>query len=326
MIEIKSIGTRSWLDGRSARALSAALSWRLQERCKGEFGVFITLTYDRTKYAGPVDLYRRCAEEQHVPLFLRKVARFLGEDLKGRWLCKLEFQKEGWVHWHILLLGVRKIPHAALKRLWSHGHTWVSRLDKRTVRYTCKYAVKADEVPAWLYAERPRSVKIIRVSPGFWGEPAREKKAKEPDPYETVPMQLPAYQTIGDRISHTEDRIVARDDRGSYRQVRVDLGTLLGRLLEASCAIVGRRGKWLVIDATLDEFETAAERAAADAASAAAPPLPLSECSNPDAEASERFRRSLPWWVDQWFRQGVDAIDRACNDLYHPPSFHGVTT
>lgn len=324
MIEIKSIGTRSWLDARCARALSAALSWRLQERCKGEFGVFLTLTYDRTKYADPVDLYRRCAEEQHVPLFLRKIERFLGEKFKGRWLCKLEFQKEGWVHWHILLLGVRKIPHAALKRLWTHGHTWVSRLDKRNVRYICKYAVKSDEVPAWLYAERPRSVKIIRVSPGFWGQPARPRK-REPDPNESMPMQLPAYEPIGDRINHTEDRIVARDERGSYRQVRVDLGTLLAHLLESSCAIVGRRGKWLVIDATFDEFEAAAQRAA-DAALAAAPPLPLSRCSNPDAEASESFRRSLPWWLDQWFRQGVDAIDRACNDLYHPPAFHGITS
>ena len=81
MIQLKQRGTGSWLDPRSSKSLAAKLSTRLVERCRGEKGVVVTLTYRREEFGDSRELYRAAQEEQHVPLFLRKVSRHLGESL-----------------------------------------------------------------------------------------------------------------------------------------------------------------------------------------------------------------------------------------------------
>lgn len=172
MIEIRQVATDSWLDPRSAKRLSCALADRLWKRCQGHRGLFVTLTYDRSRYDSALQLYRQQSEAQHVALFIRKISRLLDFDLRGKWFCKLEFQKGGWVHWHLIILDIAKIPHQACTELWGRGHVWLRRLSRRSVRYCTKYVCKGAEVPAWLYLERPRSVKIIRVSSGFWGDRA----------------------------------------------------------------------------------------------------------------------------------------------------------
>lgn len=313
MIELKPVGTRSWLDDRGCHALSAKLANRLWERCRGHRGLFVTLTYRRDDYENAQDLYHAASDEQHVPLFLRKVARYLDRSLKGKWFCKLEFQRGGWVHWHLLILDVGRIPHDELARMWGYGHVWVRRLNHRNVKYCTKYTVKSGGVPLWLYGQRPRAIKIIRVSPGFWGEQRaggleRTKPPDEEDPYDIYgpgpsPV-LPIYEPIGDAIERNRDRIVARDDSGHYRHLHADLGSLLVELLELGCGVVEVHQGWLHIDGTLDDLERAAcrERARRVAAGRPGSRLHLSRRGNPDA--------SMPWWVDEWHRQ--EATDMEC--------------
>lgn len=311
MIEIRQVVSDSWLDHRASKRLAAALSDKLWKRCRGHRGLFVTLTYDRSRYESAIALYRAQGESQHVALFLRKVARYLGVDLRGKWFCKLEFQKGGWVHFHLIILDVDRIPHAACTEMWGHGHVWLRRLSQRAVRYCTKYVAKGGALPAWLFLERPRSVKIIRVSSGFWPKPPPDDDVSEED--DDAPSLSPAEEAalpddrgyraaisapIGQKLADRADAFVARDDRGRYRRGSCDLAVLLSSLLERGCGIVGRRGSWLVVDATFDDLErtlaaAASERAAMPPAAAAA--IHLNTTAIPDV------RSWISKWLDDWF-------------------------
>lgn len=324
MIEIKQRGTGSWLDPRSSKALAAKLSTRLIDRCKGEKGVVITLTYNRDEYESSRALYHQARDEQHVPLFLRKIGRRLDQSLTGRWFCKMEFQRGGWIHWHIILLGVSRIDHQMLTDVWGRGHVWIDRLKPRALTYLSKYVAKPGGVPAWIYAERSRAVKIIRVSPGFWCReepddrvhpfliPEEDLEDRYPyehlepdDPLPDEPQRFTAnvYEPIGSKIERRRHRYVARDDLGRYSRGEVDLGALLVVLMEMGCGTIGKRKGWLVVDADLRTLQRAeaeaARRIAADAAA-----LHSIKPSNPDGAT---LRSWIPRWLDCWYAEEARA-------------------
>src|SRR5262249_28800777 len=151
-------------------------------------------------------------------------------------------------------------------------------------------------VPAWLYLERPRATKIVRVSPGFWGEKPEEEEPPEgvesddaDDPYDAhatsgVMRIEGVYQPIGAGLEANRNRFVARDDRGKYRSGSVDFGSLLLALLQRGCAIVENRAGWLVVDATWQQLARAEAAALAAATAAANPPIHLNTVGNPDAK------------------------------------------
>ncbi|MEL6310969.1 MAG: hypothetical protein AAFQ17_01165 [Pseudomonadota bacterium] len=260
MIELKHRGTGSWLDPRSNGRLSAALSNRLWERCRGHRGLVLTLTYDRTPYDSPLDLYRKQSEERHVRAFIRKLGNHLNDSLSGRWFCKMEFQKGGWVHFHLIMVDVGRIPHAKLAELWGHGFVSVKRLTPKAVRYCTKYLAKGEDIPAFLFNERPRSIKIIRVSPGFWARHQVRPKVEpsEPDPLdEPPPMRVNGYIPIGQKIDDRWDSFTLRDEEGKWRHGTCDLGQLLAALLMMGCGVVGRRHGWLLIDGDMDDVQDA---------------------------------------------------------------------
>jgi len=319
VIELRHRGTGSWLDPRSSRVLAAQLSNRLWERCRGHRGLVLTLTYRRDDYRDAQDLYRKQGEQQHVALFMRKIGRHLGESMTGRWFCKLEFQRAGWVHFHIILLDAPRVPAKDLARMWGHGFIKVRRLTPRAIRYCTKYLTKDDGVPAWLYGERPRSIKIIRVSRGFWGAGASSSpEPPDPGPPDDYDLYGPdraghqkhegVYIPIGNRIEKNWNKFVARDERGAYTQGKADLGPLLVALLTMGCGVVGREGAWLIIDASLDDLNYAANltaRAAEGAGACYARPasaargggeaadLNLIQTSKPDVGR-------WPYWLDRW--------------------------
>jgi len=324
MIEIKQRGTGSWLDPRSSKALAAKLSTRLADRCTGEKGVVITLTYNREEYESSRALYHAARDEQHVPLFLRKIGRRLSETLTGRWFCKMEFQRGGWVHWHIILLGVSRIDHAVLKEAWGRGHVWITRLNPKALTYLSKYVAKPGGVPPWIYAERARSVEIIRTSPGFWckeqgGEdevypfivpdedledpyPYGHLHPDEPEPPEPARYTADIYEPIGSKIERQRERCVARDHLGRSARGDVDLGVLLVVLMEMGCGTIGRRKGWLVVDADLSTLARAEAVAARRREAADASALHSIKSSNPDVLP---LRSSIPRWLDTWFSEGA---------------------
>lgn len=251
MLHIRQRHSASWLDTHSARRLSAELSERLTERTRGQRGLFVTLTYRREEWDDARELYRRSSEERHVRMFIRSLSRLTGEDYKGRWLCKLEFQRGGWIHYHILILGVHYIDKAKLDAAWEHGFTWINRATRKRIAYVCKYVAKGDTLPSWLLLERCRSVKIIRVSPGFWGD---TKPATPPDPDRWRPMKLSAYVPIGTLIHAAAQRCVVRDPATNRI---TQFGRSLADVVMATCArgarVLGVVDGWLHLDhATFD--------------------------------------------------------------------------
>jgi hypothetical protein len=194
-VRIKDSG--SWLDPNCAGLLGWKLGQRLWRRCQGQAGVFVTLTYRRDDYPSAQELYYRQRERQDVPLFIRRLARALRVSLKGLWLCKMEFQSGGWTHFHLLILGPTFIDHDLLTRCWRHGHVWVKRLSRQNCLYLTKYVAKGGRTPLWLYGEPPRSVKIVRVSPGFWPVEDRRPKRDRPD----VPLWADGTPITGGKVS-----------------------------------------------------------------------------------------------------------------------------
>lgn len=223
-LKVKSSG--SWLDAAAAPLLGWILGKRLFQRVQGEKGLFLTLTYRRDEYDDARDLYLRQGERQDVPLFLRRLSRATGLDFKGKWLCKLEFQRGGWVHFHILLIGPEFIDHSVLERCWSFGHVWVKRMTKKNVFYLTKYVAKGGQCPAWLYGDAPRSFKAIRVSPGFWG-PVISKPALEPGDasWQRTSQTISGWVPVGLKLRQGRG-VMVKSERGRY-SVKCDPGTFL---------------------------------------------------------------------------------------------------
>ena len=206
-VHVRARCLRSWLSVQDAPILGAILRTRLAERLKGERGLFLTLTYSHEEWESARELYYATGEKQHVTLFMRRLARAcnLGS-LKGRWFCKLEFQRGGWVHFHVILLGPTYLPHEAITKAWGFGHVWVNRLTASHLAYLCKYVAKDGAVPPWLFFERPRSVKVIRVSPGFWGDTKSADRVPDDrvrDPFSALPLWVPIGQRIEDAARQT---------------------------------------------------------------------------------------------------------------------------
>lgn len=288
-IRVRRAGSRSWLDYQWALAFGAKLASRLEDRCRGERGVFITLTYQRNQYKDPRHLYREASEKKHVAEFMKRLSRYLGESLTGRWICKMEFQEGGWVHWHIILLGISRIDHGQLAGLWGFGHVWIKRMSKESLRYMTKYVAKGDGLPAFLYGERPRSVKVIRTSKGFWGEstPKRERDRPEPSP------QLDAYRPIGESLRQSDSTSIVQDLTGAYHTKRIPLDELLCELRNSGYRVVERCGSWL-------ELKRDGGRSGA---SRRPPRLHLRRRQN---RGSETPHCPWPTWLNQLFTETLD--------------------
>lgn len=242
MLSLKPRISKSWLDTRHARRLGYELAERLCTRCKGEKGVFLTLTYRRDEWEGPRDLYRATSSERHVRRFMERLGELLGTSFAGRWLCKLEFQKDGYVHFHLVVLGISRIEHSLLEHAWGYGFVWIERLNPARIRYVCKYVSKAGDLPAFLYFEPCRSVKVIRVSPGFWGDTEPRPPREKPEPTQ----ELSAYVPIGMMIERAEHETVVRDDEtGRFHCIPMGLGELGHWLSQRGAECIGLRKGWI---------------------------------------------------------------------------------
>lgn len=288
-IRVRRSGSRSWLDYQWARAFGAKLATRLEERCAGERGLFLTLTYRRDQYNDPRHLYREASEKKHVAEFIKRLARHLGESLTGRWICKMEFQEGGWVHWHLILLGISRIEHAVLSDRWGFGHVWVKRMTHESRRYMTKYVAKGDGLPAFLYAERPRSVKVIRTSKGFWNDPPKKRNPSTPS---TSP-QLDAYRPIGESLRRSDHTSVIEDEWGNFFAKPIPLDLLLRELRAEGYRVFRRNGSWLGLKRS----------GVLRGASRGTPGLHLRRRQN---RGTGPVQDPWPTWLNQYFTETLD--------------------
>ena len=302
-VTLRPLPSGSWLDERCAPHLALALRDRLYDRLRDESGVFLTLTYDRSRYRDAEECFDNASTSKHVARFMERLSEFLGESLRGRWLCKCEFQAGGWVHWHIIPTGVDYIPHSTLLRLWRFGFPFVQRFGRRDSRrrvaqYASKpvadYASKSGKLPAWLLAKRTRSIKIVRVSPGFWRDDTPPRARSTPEPRTTLPMWVPIGARLEDVEHITTVRTESADGSRKHRTVAVDFNSLVIALVLAGIKPSGREGSGMVFDLPEWRLWAAVERAQrADGG-----PFHLTEKSN---RASHLSR----WQVDALFEHAA---------------------
>lgn len=105
---------------------------------------FITLTIDRAQFPeGPLSAF--LAGRDHMRRFMTK-ARTAGLWKKEhKWCWKLEFQEDGWPHWHLLVGRTSKMTEHELQevqRLWGLGITNTEMVQDDDFRYSFKYAFK----------------------------------------------------------------------------------------------------------------------------------------------------------------------------------------
>lgn len=224
MLQIRRACPLSWFHPDGARKLGARLAERLCKRmAKG--GLFVTLTYDRTPFGSSAELYREQRDQRHVRRFIHRLESYLGAPgcLKGRWCRKMEFHKDGWVHWHVVLDWHKFIDVYALRDLWGHGSVSIAKATRGRCRYVAKYVAKTmDDLPPFLLGEPCRSVKIFAVSPGFWDPigPVDGEAEGEGVLYDDVcPVDarakreslqrraIPFYVTVGQAIERNRDCI-----------------------------------------------------------------------------------------------------------------------
>jgi hypothetical protein len=229
---VRRLRSGSWADPRDAACLGAVLRERLARRIADERGLFITLTYAREPWADARACYRAASEERHVREFIRRLRREFPACRKAPWMCKLEFQEDGFPHWHLVILGPRFIDGDRATQLWGYGFSKVKALRSEHASYLAKYVSKTGGVPGWVKTLRPRSFKVVRVSPGFWGEQLRPRDRSEPDP-PTSQLEadrrngLPVYKPLGLVLEERRAKVVCHDAKDfAFRTYAVDLSTI----------------------------------------------------------------------------------------------------
>lgn len=298
IIEIRPAKSKSWLDGSYSHVLASQLSDRLVNRCSGQNGLFVTLTYRRNEYEQPVDLYRSARDNRHVRRFVELVGKYINESLSGRWICKLEFQAGGWVHYHLIVLGISHIEHSALQSIWGHGFVWVNRLTPKRIRYACKYLSKGESLPKFLYSEPVRSVKIIRTSPGFWNETPKSGGGKEP-PEEPASSKLSGcYVPIGSSIEMQEQCTIIRNPDGTqYEKRNEPCWQVAFNMIANGSQLLGTVDGWIQI--SVPSCQTRQIRHAADST--------LSEAMGGRRAALHLINNRKPpnrhRWLDQYFEE-----------------------
>jgi hypothetical protein len=120
------------------------------------------------------ELFDLAKQRRDVGEFIRRL-RVLGYG-RVEYYKATEFHKDGEIHFHVILLGYRRIPKAILDKAWKWGFTWIRKLDKDGAAYATKglcYATKGidnDAFPQYLIG-RSAGTRLSSTSRGFWGAP-----------------------------------------------------------------------------------------------------------------------------------------------------------
>jgi len=157
----------------------------------------------------------------------------------GKWCWKLEFQENGWPHWHVLYDWKAKYSEgqlAEIRELWGFGRTNVEMVSNDDFLYSFKYAFKPVQcvedadlfdfepavAPAWFldYQGEKAGRKVSFARCRFWqtsrnfytnAKPAKEREKREPKP----PKDQEPARVRAERI-RTTVQAVARKASGKY--------------------------------------------------------------------------------------------------------------
>jgi len=139
---------------------------------------FITLTVDPVRYPCPLAAYLHGSD--HMRRFLYSCRQAGLWKASCKWCWKMEFQQNGYPHWHLLVSRRSKFSHdqlGFLGFLWGMGRTSVERVNEKDFRYNFKYAFK----PVLLENETGESDEFERCAPDWFLDYQSSKLVKVKD-------------------------------------------------------------------------------------------------------------------------------------------------
>lgn len=104
---------------------------------------FITLTIDPNNFESPFAAYE--SGKRRMPAFLKECRTSGLWSSSAKWCWKLEFQENGWPHWHLLVERREKMSESEMVRLakvWKIGRTNIEMVRGDDFLYSFKYAFK----------------------------------------------------------------------------------------------------------------------------------------------------------------------------------------
>lgn len=194
--EIRSCRCKSWFCSECAKWMGFAMRRKLVEVLKGWKSILlVTLTVDPTLFDSSEAAYRWVRERFGISVLMRTLKRY--GFITGRYVWFLEFQKNGWPHWHIIVES-KFIPGAFLAEQWGKlrpkgielvpGRPLFGKVDiqsrkfkgpEHAANYGTKYLIKEPEYgwPEWVMDFAGR-LSRYGVSRGFWGESDVKRKSR----------------------------------------------------------------------------------------------------------------------------------------------------
>lgn len=126
---------------------------------------FITLTIDPKRFPCPLAAYLHASDHMRRFLYACREAGLWKNSCK--WCWKMEFQQNGYAHWHLLVSRRSMFTHKQLEQigdLWALGRTSVERVNEADFRYNFKYAFK----PVLMEHEHGESDEFERCAPDWF--------------------------------------------------------------------------------------------------------------------------------------------------------------
>jgi hypothetical protein len=168
----------------------AFYGWKIRERLEAALagcGPLLMLTFTVDPSAGDARELLDWARERRAVAEVVKQLYRRGHLRSKRFFAVLEFQQNGYPHWHVLVES-KFVPHEVVSHLWNlnrpaaagpaepgrpgFGFVWVSKCDFKdgvhAARYATKYLIKAPRHghPKWI--EQMSHLHRHYVSHGFW--------------------------------------------------------------------------------------------------------------------------------------------------------------
>lgn len=292
---VRRLVPKTWHTDEGSRLMSSILRQRLRDRCRGKRWKMITLTYDREGFEHPRDVYETAKRERHTARFIERLGELCGMSFAGKWICKMEFQSGGWLHWHILLEHGPKIDWRTILKAWNRGRVDIRHGTRRRIDYLAKYVAKPSEgMPGWLLGEPSRSVRVIRASSGFWANESKKSKQR------IERMSWPMYETIGQAATRRRAEMSLINCGGFFMSCKVGIAKVASILRNAgfATATCTNSGSLLVqgsLARAVDLVKAAAEAAKPCDSTAAASAFFLSRTPEPPPAS-----RPDTWLLEFW--------------------------
>ena len=182
--------------------------------------LFITLTVDPKSFRDEESGFDHSRDKiRRIFHRLRKGVHWEGETyrLRAPYAVKLEFQENGWPHYHIVFLTNRFLPYGLVSHMWGLGWIEVERIKSDEFNYLLKYITKAQELPEWVLHKR--RIRVFQSSRGFLLP--LQSKSMESHELELRPRKKRAKEaSLGDRLQRWSEMGKFENKRGIVQSVR----------------------------------------------------------------------------------------------------------